>query len=163
MFASLALFDPSLSHRTPCFTCPLPLDAGMALSDELTKPLLLIAEDDVVLRRLLTATLEHAHYRVIAVANGAEAVRVFQQHKVDLVILDIMMPVMDGLAACTQIRALSTVPILLLSAFSSTEVKYKARRSGASLFLNKPIRPAELKQHIQTLLQTFLFATTALD
>jgi CheY-like chemotaxis protein len=120
MLAYLAPHNQSLSHHASCFTCPLPLDTGMALPDELTKPLLLIAEDDVVLRRLLTATLERAHYRVIAVANGDEAVRAFQQQKVDLVILDIMMPVMDGLAACTQIRALSTVPILLLSAFSLT-------------------------------------------
>ena len=125
----------------------------MASTGGATRPLLMIAEDDPVLQRLLKSVLERSCYRVITVANGAEAVSTFQQHNFDLVILDIMMPVMDGLDACTQIRSLSTtVPILLLSAFSSVEVKLKAKHRGASLFLHKPIRATDLKRHIQSFL-----------
>jgi len=117
-----------------------------------SKPLLLIAEDDAVLRRLLTMILEREHYRVVGVSNGAEAVSTFAQDEFDLVLLDIMMPEMDGFSACANIRKQSTVPIILLSAFSSPEVKIQARHSGASFFLNKPIRPHELKRHLQLFL-----------
>jgi CheY-like chemotaxis protein len=117
------------------------------------QPRLLLAEDDVILRKLLTKILESAGYRVVSVMNGAEAVLAFQQQPIDLVLLDVMMPIMDGLGACTKIRGLSNVPIVMLSAFSSKDVVARAERNGASLFLHKPIRPTELKHHIQALLQ----------
>ncbi len=154
MLSTLPQFEQSVPHCGHYLLGTLPVEVGIVSTVETAKPLLMVAEDDAVLQRLLRVTLERAHYRVIAVSNGAEAVSLFQQHKFDLVMLDIMMPVMDGLDACAQIRSVSTtIPILLLSAFSSAEVKHKARHRGASLFLNKPVRPTELKQHIQSLLQ----------
>ncbi len=147
-------YDQSVPPHSSCFRRTRLPEIGMMPTSEAAHPLLMIAEDDLVLQRLLKVTLERACYRVIAVANGAEAVSTFQQHNFDLVMLDIMMPVMDGLDACAQIRNISTtIPILLLSAFSSMEVKLKAKHRGASLFLHKPIRPTDLKQHIQSLLQ----------
>lgn len=152
--------DSIVPYHASRFRSTLSVDVGLLPALEATKPLLMVAEDDLILQRLLTVVLERAHYRVIIVANGAEAVRTFQQHKFDLVMLDIMMPVMDGLDACAQIRTISTtVPILLLSAFSSVDVRRKAKHRGASLFLNKPIHPTTLKQHIQALLRDPLLST----
>jgi len=136
---------PHLSSKISTLWPNATLAAASNLSDG---PLILVAEDDAIMRRLLTLILERDHFRVVAVTNGAEAVAVFAHYDFDLVLMDIMMPIMDGFNACASIRRASSVPIVLISAFSSIDVKAKAKRSGASHFLNKPCHPKELKKQL---------------
>lgn len=152
MLAPIIQQDAMLPHLVSRFTGLLTKATGAKQATSVSQPQLLLAEDDATLRRLLTMILEREHYRVVAVPNGAEAVTVFPQYEFDIVLMDIMMPIMDGLSACANIRTQSNVPIILLSAFSSSEVKSKARHSGASYFLRKPIRPDELKKHLHQFL-----------
>ncbi|MEZ4679217.1 MAG: response regulator [Caldilineaceae bacterium] len=151
MIAPIVKSEHILSHvTTPFRSITLAPEAHSAKT--IVPPTLLVAEDDIMLCKLLKATLERAGYRVLTAANGADAVGVFQAQHVDLVILDVMMPVMDGFGACSKIRTLSDVPILMLSAFSSKDVVANAKRKGATMFLHKPIRPKDLTSHIQSLL-----------
>lgn len=142
LFPILSSRLPKLLPKTSQTLHPMPVFEARVL----------VVEDDAALRRLLTMLLERENYHVVAVANGAEAVSTFAQYAFDLILMDIMMPIMDGLSACAHIRTHSAVPIILLSAFSSAEIKAKAKNSGASHFLHKPIRPKELKQQLQQFL-----------
>jgi DNA-binding response OmpR family regulator len=152
------MLAPLVMRETPCSPSvgTLPKAGNFCSTAEVVHPSILIAEDDTMLRRLFTLTLERYGYTVVPVSNGAEATYNFSQQHFDLVLLDVMMPVMDGLAACAQIRSRSTVPIIVLTAFSSGDIKVKAYRCGASLFVTKPIRPVELKEQIQSLLPAYL-------
>lgn len=156
------MLTPVLQHETylpefPSGFAPLADKLSYAAPTLFSRPpIVLIAEDDPMLRRLLTIVLEQGGCTVTGVANGADAVEQFADGTFDLVLLDIMMPVMDGFSACTLIRTHSSVPIILLSAFSSSEVSTKASFSGASLFLNKPIRPKDLKDQIAQVLPSHL-------
>ena len=82
---------PHLSSKISTLWPNATLAAASNLSDG---PLILVAEDDAIMRRLLTLILERDHFRVVAVTNGAEAVAVFAHYDFDLVLMDIMMPIM---------------------------------------------------------------------
>ncbi|MDO8491827.1 MAG: response regulator, partial [Dehalococcoidia bacterium] len=87
------------------------------------KPCILVVDDDVQVLLLVQRTLEREGYRVIAADSGEAAVAAFEQQPSDLVVLDIMLPGIDGYAVCQRMRSFSQVPIIMLTAMASDEEK----------------------------------------
>lgn len=105
----------------------------------------LIAEDEALIRLDLKEMLVEEGFDVVAeVADGASAVRLTRELRPDLVILDVKMPVMDGIAAAEQIANERLSAILILTAFSQRELVEKARRAGAMAYLVKPFQKHDL-------------------
>lgn len=113
---------------------------------------LLLAEDEKSLSRALVKILEHGNYSVDAVYDGAEALDYLQADNYDGVILDIMMPKMDGLTVLKKLReAGNLIPVLLLTAKSELDDKVTGLDLGANDYLTKPFEPAELLARIRAM------------
>lgn len=122
-----------------------------------------IAEDEALIRLDLKEMLEEEGYSVAAeVGDGESAVRETQEQAPDLVILDIKMPVLDGISAAERIAAERTTPIVILTAFSQRELVEGARDAGAMAYLVKPFTKADLFPSIEMALSRFT-ETTALE
>ncbi len=117
------------------------------------KKRILIADDEETILKPVTLNLEAEGYTVKAVKNGAEALRAYGESKFDLIILDIMMPEMDGLNVCENIRLQdSRVPILFLSARGTGEDRVKGLKTGADDYLPKPFNLEELLLRVSKLI-----------
>jgi AmiR/NasT family two-component response regulator len=104
---------------------------------------ILVAEDEALIRMDLVEMLQGAGYEVIAEAtNGQEAVELTQLHKPDLAILDVKMPVMDGISAAEKI--INLAPVLMLTAFSQKELIDRARDAGVMAYVVKPFTISDL-------------------
>jgi len=117
---------------------------------------ILVVDDDATTRRSLRAILERTRYRVESVAGGDEAMAIFPAYRPDLVLLDILMPGMDGIETCRQIRALpggDLVPILFLTGDSRAETQSDACRAAGDDVLHKPVLPTELIFRIRSLMR----------
>ena len=114
---------------------------------------ILIVEDEKKIARFLQLELEHEGYACVVTHTGSEALDYVGQTSFDLIILDIMLPDMDGLAICHHIRELSHVPILILSAKDDVETKIASLDLGADDYLTKPFNSRELFARIRTLLR----------
>ena len=114
---------------------------------------ILVVDDEELLVKGIRFNLQNDGYEVITGVNGLEAVQLMQTHKPDLVILDIMMPQMDGLTACAKIREFSNVPIILLTAKTEDMDKLLGFEQGADDYLTKPFNILELKARIRALLR----------
>ena len=114
---------------------------------------LLIAEDELDLAEALTVFFEKNHFSVDAVHNGFDAYEYASTGEYDAVILDVMMPKLDGLEACMQIRAFSNVPIIMLTARSTDMDKLMGFECGADDYVTKPFNILELKARIRALLR----------
>ena len=113
-------------------------------------------DDNLQNRLVVEGHLVAAGYQVIQAENGKEAVEIFASHPADLVLLDVVMPVMDGFEACRRIRAMDRgrdVPILFVTAHSDLQTHEKAIESGADDFLSKPIQCVELLLRTKSLLR----------
>lgn len=113
---------------------------------------ILIVDDEEPIRSLLRLTLVREGYTVIEAASGQEAIDLLQQRHVDLIILDVMMPGLDGFDVCRQIRQdnlASSVPILMLSARKDARARQLSREAGANAYLTKPVNTDELLWHIR--------------
>jgi CheY-like chemotaxis protein len=120
-------------------------------------PLILIADDEIDLRAMLRILLERDGYRVLEARNGEEAVELCQQQLPDVVLLDILMPVMDGAAACAQIQALpdgDRVPVLMITALNDKQSIDRCFDAGATDYLTKPINNQVLRRRVRRLLRT---------
>ncbi|MFO7585133.1 MAG: response regulator transcription factor [Anaerolineales bacterium] len=120
----------------------------MALS-----PCVLVIDDEKSLRDFVRINLEVRGYNVTVASNGADCLSIFQSQHVDLVILDIMMPNMDGLEATRQIRKISIVPIIILTALGEESDKIKAFDLGADDYLTKPFGIGELLSRVKAVLR----------
>ncbi|HEY3105871.1 MAG TPA: response regulator, partial [Gaiellaceae bacterium] len=107
------------------------------------EPVLLV-EDDPSIREIATLGLSQAGFRVTTAADGREGLLHFRQSPFDLVILDVMLPTLDGYEVCRQIRADSRVPIIMLSAKSDTVDVVVGLELGADDYVTKPFEMAEL-------------------
>ncbi len=120
---------------------------------------ILVVDDDPNVQRLLQYTLKQEGYDVIAAADGAEGLRLWAQEAPALVLLDVMLPKLDGYQVATKIRqdegAESHVPIIMLTAEREVEQKVRGLRAGADDYLIKPFHPAELMARIKSLLARF--------
>ena len=116
---------------------------------------ILIVDDDPDIRNVLNLLLR-SDYETAEAADGAEAVEFMQQNpETDLVILDVMMPGMDGIETCEKIREHSNVPILFLTAKSAEQDRIAAYRSGGDDFLSKPFSQPELLAKVRSLLRRY--------
>ena len=116
---------------------------------------ILIVDDDPDIRQVLRLLLQGL-YSVSEAADGAEAVRLIQEQKdTDLVILDVMMPGMDGYATCDALRAYTNAPVLFLTAKSAEADRISAYRSGGDDFLSKPFSQDELLAKVTSLLRRY--------
>ena len=114
---------------------------------------ILIIDDEELLVKGISYNLENEGYEVVTGSNGADAVRLAQDPEVALIILDVMMPVMDGLEACRRIRAFSEVPIIMLTAKTEDMDKLLGFDTGADDYLTKPFNILELKARIRAILK----------
>lgn len=117
------------------------------------KNLILVADDDAPILRLVRTRLQADGYGVISASNGSEAIEQFEEQQPDLVILDVMMPVMDGLEAMRVIRETSTVPIILLTARTGPQDKVAGLDMGADDYVTKPFNPDELSARVAAILR----------
>lgn len=114
---------------------------------------LLIVDDDAGIRDLLTEFLTQHGFQVFSVADGKQMHIALKQQPVDLIVLDIMLPGDDGLTLCRQLRAQSTVPILMLTAIGEEVDRIVGLELGADDYLNKPFHPRELLARIKAILR----------
>jgi response regulator NasT len=116
----------------------------------------LIAEDEALIRLDLREMLVEEGYDVVGEAgDGETAVRLAEELKPDLVILDIKMPIMDGLAAAEKIAAARIAPVVILTAFSQRELVERARAAGAMAYLVKPFQKSDLVPSIEIALSRY--------
>jgi pilus assembly protein CpaE len=120
---------------------------------------ILIVDDDPNVQRLLQYTLKQEGYDVVVAADGAEGFRLWGAEGPDLILLDVMLPKLDGYQVATKIRTeegqSAHVPIIMLTAEREVEQKVKGLRAGADDYLIKPFHPAELLARIKSLLARF--------
>ncbi len=117
------------------------------------RTVILVVDDDPRMQRLLRANLERAGYDVRAAATGHAALEQVELAAPDLVLLDVMMPVMDGLTCLARLRAFSDVPIILLTAKGDESDKVQGLDLGADDYLTKPFGPAELLARVRAALR----------
>jgi pilus assembly protein CpaE len=125
---------------------------------------ILIVDDDVNALKLIGYTLHREGYEIIAAQSGQEALAKAQEEKPQLVILDIMMPGMDGYEVCRRLRAIpqtAQVPVLMLTAKTQVEDKVAGFEAGADDYLTKPVIPAELIARVKALLLRSTYAPPA--
>ena len=130
-----------------------PIDAGAA-SDELA--LVLIVDDDRSTRSTLRHTLQRNGFRVEEAANGAEALALLGRCQPDVVLMDAVMPVMDGFAACARMRDLpggAAIPVLMITALQDNASVERAFAAGASDYIPKPIHYAVLSQRVRRIIE----------
>ena len=114
---------------------------------------ILVVDDEELLVKGIRFNLQNEGYEVITGSNGLEAVMLSQSERPDLVVLDVMMPEMDGLTACSKIREFSDIPIILLTAKVQDMDKLMGFDHGADDYLTKPFNILELKARIRALLR----------
>jgi len=115
--------------------------------------LILIVEDDDVVAETLTLYLEQAGFAVAAVRDGAVGLERAQQPDVALVVLDWMLPGLNGQEVCRRLRAVSNVPILMLTARTSEDDRVRGLEGGADDYVPKPFAPREVVARVQALLR----------
>ena len=114
---------------------------------------ILVVDDEKLLVKGIKFNLENDGYQVVTGADGMEAVELAAGGDIDLIILDLMMPRMDGLEACAKIREFSDVPIIMLTAKSEDMDKLMGFEHGADDYLTKPFNILELKARVRALLR----------
>jgi two-component system, OmpR family, KDP operon response regulator KdpE len=127
------------------------------------RPAVLIVDDEKRLRDFVRRNLEVRNFEVLTSANGLEALAHFQNRSVDLVIVDLMMPHMNGLETIRRIRESSLVPIIVLSALGEEADKVQALNLGADDYLTKPFGVDELLARIKAVLRRSQVAATAVN
>lgn len=115
----------------------------------------LIADDEAEIRLLLRLYLEKDGYRVIEADNGEDAIRLCEKEDVDMVLLDIMMPKMDGYQVMKRLRAQSNIPIIVISAKGNDEEKILGLDLGADDYITKPFNPLEAMARIHSNMRRF--------
>ena len=113
----------------------------------------LIVEDDPNIRELLQLYLEKDGYAVTQATDGGQGLEKFRAIKPDLVLLDVMMPVMDGWAVCKAIRAEGNTPVIMLTAKGETDDKVTGLKAGADDYITKPFEMKELLARIEAVLR----------
>ncbi|OOM11979.1 response regulator transcription factor [Clostridium saccharobutylicum] len=111
---------------------------------------ILIAEDEQDIRNLISLHMKKENYNVYEACDGEEALNIFENEKIDLILLDIMMPNIDGISLIQRVRAVSTIPIICVTAMGNDSDKVLALGLGADDYLVKPISPIELTARVES-------------
>ncbi len=114
---------------------------------------ILIVEDDNNIADLLRLYLEKEHYEVCIASDGGKGVEQFRRFQPDLVLLDLMLPVLDGWGVCKTIRAESKTPVIMLTAKGETEDKVNGLKNGADDYITKPFEMREVLARIEAVLR----------
>lgn len=114
---------------------------------------ILLVDDEPLILKGLRFTLEQEGYEILTAADGEEALQVFFDQQVDLVLLDVMLPKLDGIQVCQRIRESSNVPILMLTAKGEDMDKILGLEYGADDYMTKPFNILEVKARIKTVLR----------
>ncbi len=123
------------------------------------KTTVLVADDDPHLLRLVTRNLQFEDYEVIPVSDGQQALEQIEAQRLDLVLLDVMMPKLDGFTVCHRTREFSAVPIILVTARGQEEDKIRGLDLGADDYLTKPFSVEELLARVRAVLRRAQFTT----
>lgn len=115
--------------------------------------LILVVDDEARMRRFIRMNMELEGYQIIEAANGLEALEQIRQYNPDLVVMDVMMPEMDGFETLRLLREISTVPVILLTVKSDEEDKIQGLGLGADDYITKPFSPRELISRITAVLR----------
>ena len=105
---------------------------------------ILVVDDELSIRKVIREYLESENYKVLEAENGLDALRVLSSNKVNLIILDIMMPKMDGFACLEEIRKTKDIPVIMLSAMKEETDKLNSFNLGVDDYVTKPFSPKEL-------------------
>ncbi len=116
----------------------------------------LICDDDRDIVNALKIYLQDPSYTLFEAYNGSEAVRVITENDIHLVLMDIMMPVLDGISAMVKIREFSNVPIILLTAKSEDSDKILGLNVGADDYITKPFNPVEVSARVRSMLRRYM-------
>lgn len=119
------------------------------------KEVVLIVDDDIEIANLIAIYLQNEGYEVIKAENGLRALEVLNSTNVDLILLDIMMPQMDGIQACMKIREEKNMPIIMLSAKTEDMDKIWGLTAGADDYIGKPFNPLELIARVKSQLRRY--------
>jgi len=123
------------------------------------KTTILTADDDPQLLRLITRNLQLEGYEVLSVSDGQQALEQIEQNSLDLALLDVMMPRMDGFTVCQKVREFSTVPIIIVTARGQDQDKVRGLDLGADDYLTKPFSVEELLARVRAVLRRAQFST----
>ncbi|AEW56220.1 Phosphate regulon transcriptional regulatory protein PhoB (SphR) [Bacillus cereus F837/76] len=119
------------------------------------KEKILIVDDDIEIRKIISIYLRNEGYEIIDAPDAIEALDILRNTTVDLIILDIMLPKMDGIEACLKIREQYQMPIIFLSAKDEDIDKIQGLMSGAEDYITKPFNPLELMARIKSQLRRY--------
>jgi DNA-binding response OmpR family regulator len=114
---------------------------------------ILVADDDPQIATLIQITLKDPRYEVVAVKNGLEALKAFDDQPFEVVLLDVMMPYADGFEVCERLRAVSDVPIIMLTSRDGTDDIVHGFELGADDYITKPFKTAELIARVEAVLR----------
>jgi two-component system, OmpR family, KDP operon response regulator KdpE len=117
------------------------------------KPTVLVIDDEKQIRRLLRVCLESNNYRVLEAVNGQEGIAAVAQHRPDVVVLDLGLPDLDGVAVLKRVREWSQVPVVVLSVRDREEDKIKALDHGADDYVTKPFGSGELLARLRVVIR----------
>ena len=136
-------------NRNKAIQC-LPTNAEVGL---MRKHLILVIDDEPPIQRLVRARLQSDDYAVLTASTGLEALELLEDQRPDLIILDVMMPGIDGFETLRRIRAAHQVPVIMLTARTSDADRLKGFHSGVDDYLSKPFNPDELAARVAAILR----------
>ncbi|MFM7312707.1 MAG: response regulator, partial [Cyanobium sp.] len=117
------------------------------------KETILVVDDEASIRRILETRLSMIGYQVVSACDGEEALETFRRTSPDLVVLDVMMPKLDGYGVCQELRRESDVPIVMLTALGDVADRITGLELGADDYVVKPFSPKELEARIRCVLR----------
>ncbi|MGB0563232.1 MAG: response regulator, partial [Spirulinaceae cyanobacterium] len=120
---------------------------------ETHKERILVVDDEASIRRILETRLSMIGYDVVTAADGEEAIGTFRDTEPDLVVLDVMMPKLDGYGVCQELRKESDIPIIMLTALGDVADRITGLELGADDYVVKPFSPKELEARIRSVLR----------
>ena len=119
----------------------------------MVKEKILVVDDEPGIVELVRLNLEDNDYQVVTAQDGQRALEAYYSEMPDLIVLDVMMPKMNGFEVCQTIRRQSNVPIIMLTALSDAEEELKGLESGADDYIGKPFSPGELVARVRAVLR----------
>ncbi|VXD15755.1 putative transcriptional regulator ycf27 [Planktothrix paucivesiculata PCC 9631] len=122
---------------------------------------ILVADDESAIRRILKTRLSMVGYNVVVAADGLEALEMFEKESPDLLVLDVMMPKLNGYGVCQELRTKSDIPIIMLTALGDVADRITGLELGADDYLTKPFSPKELEARIHAILRRFKDTTSS--